>query len=206
MPVAFKYYPMLRLVRPLRAGGLLLRLRRGYMIDDIQELPSDQKKLLFPKPSAKEDQMTPQKVVEYLDRFVIGQADAKRAIAVSFRNRWRRKGLPDNVKKEITPKNILMQGPTGCGKTELARRLANLTDAPFLRVEATKYTEIGYVGKDVSSIIQGEHFAIRRPRKGLLRHLQGQDGRAAPLDGGPADRHGLQPNPQLHDRAGDEGH
>lgn len=84
--------------------------------------------------------MTPAKVVEYLNKFVIGQEEAKRAIAISFRNRWRRKGLPDKIKKEVTPKNILMQGPTGCGKTELARRLANLTDAPFIRVEATKYT------------------------------------------------------------------
>lgn len=98
--------------------------------------------------------LTPKKIVSHLDRFVIGQTAAKKAIAVSFRNRWRRKNLAEHLRCEITPKNLLIQGPTGCGKTEIARRLAKLVDAPFLRVEATKYTEVGYVGKDVSSIIE----------------------------------------------------
>ena len=98
--------------------------------------------------------LTPKRVVEYLDKYVIGQTEAKKAIAISFRNRWRRKNLPEELRNEITPKNLLIQGPTGSGKSEIARRLAKLTDAPFLRVEATKYTEVGYVGKDVSSIIQ----------------------------------------------------
>ena len=89
-----------------------------------------------------------------MDKFVIGQSEAKKAVAISFRNRWRRKNLPEDLRNEITPKNLLIQGPTGSGKSEIARRLAKLTDAPFLRVEATKYTEVGYVGKDVSSIIE----------------------------------------------------
>ena len=104
--------------------------------------------------------MTPEMLVEFLDRFVIGQGEAKKAIACAFRNRWRRKDLPDNIKSEIIPKNLLLKGPTGSGKTEIARRLAKLTNSPFLRVEATKYTEVGYVGKDVSTIIQGKNSDI----------------------------------------------
>lgn len=109
-----------------------------------------------------ETDLTPEKLVEYLDRFVIGQNDAKRAIACAFRNRWRRKELPDTIRHEITPKNLLLKGPTGSGKTEIARRLAKLTNSPFLRVEATKYTEVGYVGKDVSSIVQDKSFYYPR--------------------------------------------
>ncbi len=99
-------------------------------------------------------EMTPREVVQELDKHIIGQADAKRALAIAIRNRWRRLQLPDKISNEITPKNILMIGPTGVGKTEIARRLAKLANAPFIKVEATKFTEVGYVGKEVDSIIR----------------------------------------------------
>ena len=98
--------------------------------------------------------LTPREIVSELDRFIIGQKDAKRAVAVALRNRWRRKRLADDLRDEVYPKNILMIGPTGVGKTEIARRLAKLAKAPFLKVEATKFTEVGYVGRDVDSIIR----------------------------------------------------
>ena len=99
--------------------------------------------------------MTPREIVQELDKHIIGQAEAKRAVAIALRNRWRRAQVSDaELRKEITPKNILMIGPTGVGKTEIARRLANLADAPFLKVEATKFTEVGYVGREVDSIIR----------------------------------------------------
>ncbi len=99
-------------------------------------------------------QMTPREIVQELDKHIIGQADAKRAVAIALRNRWRRSQVSDDLKMEITPKNILMIGPTGVGKTEIARRLAKLANAPFVKVEATKFTEVGYVGRDVESIIR----------------------------------------------------
>ena len=98
--------------------------------------------------------LTPREIVRELDRFIIGQDDAKRAVAVALRNRYRRAQLPEDIREEVTPKNILMIGPTGVGKTEIARRLAKLVDAPFVKVEATKFTEVGYVGRDVESIIR----------------------------------------------------
>jgi len=98
--------------------------------------------------------MTPAQVVSELDRFIVGQKDAKRAVAVALRNRWRRLQLEENMKKEIIPKNILMIGPTGCGKTEIARRLSSFADAPFVKVEATKFTEVGFHGRDVDMIIR----------------------------------------------------
>ncbi|PTE23811.1 HslU--HslV peptidase ATPase subunit [Cereibacter changlensis JA139] len=98
--------------------------------------------------------LTPREIVSELDRFIIGQKDAKRAVAVALRNRWRRKQLADDLRDEVYPKNILMIGPTGVGKTEISRRLAKLAKAPFLKVEATKFTEVGYVGRDVDSIIR----------------------------------------------------
>jgi len=98
--------------------------------------------------------LTPRRVVEELDRFIVGQADAKRAVAVALRNRWRRKRVEGDLRDEISPKNIILIGPTGVGKTEIARRLAKLTGAPFLKVEATKFTEVGYVGKDVESMVR----------------------------------------------------
>ncbi len=99
-------------------------------------------------------ELTPREIVSELDRFIIGQREAKRAVAVALRNRWRRKRLPDSLRDEVYPKNILMIGPTGVGKTEISRRLAKLAKAPFLKVEATKFTEVGYVGRDVDSIIR----------------------------------------------------
>ncbi len=99
-------------------------------------------------------QMTPQEIVSELDKHIIGQQAAKRAVAIALRNRWRRQQVTDPLRQEITPKNILMIGPTGVGKTEIARRLARLADAPFIKVEATKFTEVGYVGRDVDSIIR----------------------------------------------------
>ncbi len=112
--------------------------------------------------------LTPRAIVAELDRHIVGQADAKRAVAIALRNRWRRKQAPDGLREEITPKNILMIGPTGVGKTEISRRLARLADAPFLKVEATKFTEVGYVGRDVEQIIRDlveAAIAIVRERK-----------------------------------------
>jgi ATP-dependent HslUV protease subunit HslV len=98
--------------------------------------------------------MTPQEIVSELDRHIVGQRSAKRAVAIALRNRWRRQQVAEPMRGEITPKNILMIGPTGVGKTEIARRLARLADAPFIKVEATKFTEVGYVGKDVDTIVR----------------------------------------------------
>jgi ATP-dependent HslUV protease ATP-binding subunit HslU len=98
--------------------------------------------------------MTPRQIVQELDRYIVGQAAAKRAVAVAIRNRWRRQQLPPELRQDVTPKNIIMIGPTGVGKTEIARRLAQLVGAPFLKIEATKYTEVGYVGRDVESMIR----------------------------------------------------
>ena len=99
-------------------------------------------------------ELTPREIVNELDRYIVGQSDAKRAVAIALRNRWRRMQLDPDLRNEVTPKNILMIGPTGVGKTEIARRLATLANAPFVKVEATKFTEVGYVGKDVESIIR----------------------------------------------------
>ena len=98
--------------------------------------------------------LTPAEIVQELDKNIIGQKDAKRAVAIALRNRMRRKNVPQEMQEEISPKNILMIGPTGVGKTEIARRLAKLSNAPFIKIEATKFTEVGYVGRDVESIIR----------------------------------------------------
>src|SRR5213595_3374867 len=97
---------------------------------------------------------SPREIVSELDRFIIGQHDAKRAVAIALRNRWRRLQLDDRMREEVLPKNILMIGPTGVGKTEISRRLARLAGAPFLKIEATKFTEVGYVGRDVEQIVR----------------------------------------------------
>src|SRR3990167_6538003 len=110
--------------------------------------------------------MTPQDIVAELDKHIVGQAQAKRAVAIALRNRWRRQMVDAALRSEITPKNILMIGPTGVGKTEIARRLARLADAPFIKVEATKFTEVGYVGKDVDAIIRDlADIAVKQTRE-----------------------------------------
>src|ERR1700678_57825 len=98
--------------------------------------------------------MTPRQIVAELDKFIVGQSSAKRAVAIAIRNRWRRQQLPAEIRRDVSPKNILMIGPTGVGKTEIARRLAGLTGAPFIKVEATKFTEVGYHGRDVDAMIR----------------------------------------------------
>jgi ATP-dependent HslUV protease ATP-binding subunit HslU len=119
--------------------------------------------------------MTPQEIVSELDRHIVGQKDAKRAVAIAMRNRWRRQQVDEKLRGEITPKNILMIGPTGVGKTEIARRLARLADAPFIKVEATKFTEVGYVGKDVDSIVRDlVDMAVKQEREHQMRRKRAQ--------------------------------
>ncbi|MFT4194080.1 ATP-dependent protease ATPase subunit HslU [Ottowia sp.] len=151
--------------------------------------------------------MTPQEIVSELDRHIVGQQDAKRAVAIALRNRWRRQQVDEKLRPEITPKNILMIGPTGVGKTEIARRLARLAGAPFIKVEATKFTEVGYVGKDVDSIIRDlAEMAVKQERERAMRQHRSRaedlaedrvldvlipparhaDGGSAPTEGGAA--------------------
>ena len=117
--------------------------------------------------------MTPQEIVHELDKHIIGQDRAKRAVAIALRNRWRRQQVTEPLRQEITPKNILMIGPTGVGKTEIARRLARLAGAPFIKVEATKFTEVGYVGRDVDTIVRDlAEIAIKQAREGAMRQVR----------------------------------
>ncbi|MEY2954168.1 MAG: ATP-dependent protease ATPase subunit HslU, partial [Pseudomonadota bacterium] len=117
--------------------------------------------------------MTPQEIVSELDKHIVGQSQAKRAVAIALRNRWRRQQVEEGLRPEITPKNILMIGPTGVGKTEIARRLARLADAPFIKVEATKFTEVGYVGKDVDAIIRDlADVAVKQARDTAMKHVR----------------------------------
>ena len=114
--------------------------------------------------------MTPQEIVAELDKHIVGQDEAKRAVAIALRNRWRRQQVAEPLRQEITPKNILMIGPTGVGKTEIARRLARLADAPFIKVEATKFTEVGYVGRDVDIIVRDlVEIAVKQARETEMR-------------------------------------
>ena len=123
--------------------------------------------------------MTPREIVHELDRYIVGQQEAKRAVAIALRNRWRRMQLEPALRREVTPKNILMIGPTGVGKTEIARRLARLADAPFIKVEATKFTEVGYVGRDVESIVRDlVDSAVKMQRE---RQIESMRDRAADL-------------------------
>ena len=117
--------------------------------------------------------MTPREIVHELDKHIIGQDQAKRAVAIALRNRWRRMQLDDELREEVTPKNILMIGPTGVGKTEIARRLAKLANAPFIKVEATKFTEVGYVGRDVESIVRDlTDVAVKMLREQAMGRVQ----------------------------------
>ncbi len=125
-------------------------------------------------------EMTPREIVQELDKHIVGQNDAKRAVAIALRNRWRRMQVPEKLRNEITPKNILMIGPTGVGKTEIARRLARLANAPFIKVEATKFTEVGYVGKDVDAIIRDlMDAAVKMEREQAKRRVQSRAEEAA---------------------------
>ncbi len=124
--------------------------------------------------------MTPKEIVSELDRYIIGQQEAKRAVAIALRNRWRRMQLPEELRAEVFPKNILMMGPTGVGKTEIARRLASLAKAPFVKVEATKFTEVGYVGRDVDSIIRDlMDVAVKMTRERAMEKVQSMASEAA---------------------------
>jgi ATP-dependent HslUV protease ATP-binding subunit HslU len=124
--------------------------------------------------------MTPEEIVSELDKHIVGQDDAKRAVAIALRNRWRRQQVPEPLRQEITPKNILMIGPTGVGKTEIARRLARLADAPFIKVEATKFTEVGYVGRDVDTIIRDlAEAAVKQTREAESRKVRDRAADAA---------------------------
>jgi ATP-dependent HslUV protease ATP-binding subunit HslU len=125
-------------------------------------------------------QMTPSEIVSELDKHIVGQDSAKRAVAIALRNRWRRQQVPEPLRQEITPKNILMIGPTGVGKTEIARRLARLADAPFIKVEATKFTEVGYVGRDVDTIVRDlVDAAIKQTREAETRKVRDRAADAA---------------------------
>ena len=124
--------------------------------------------------------MTPQEIVHELDKHIVGQGRAKRAVAIALRNRWRRQQVDEPLRSEITPKNILMIGPTGVGKTEIARRLARLADAPFIKVEATKFTEVGYVGRDVDAIIRDlVEISVKQSREQAMRKVRSRAGEAA---------------------------
>ena len=127
-----------------------------------------------------ESAFTPRETVSELDRYIVGQGKAKRAVAIALRNRWRRRQLTDELREEVSPKNIIMIGPTGVGKTEIARRLARLGQAPFIKVEASKFTEVGYVGRDVESMIRDlTDIAVNMVRKEESERLEAAAARQA---------------------------
>jgi ATP-dependent HslUV protease ATP-binding subunit HslU len=120
-----------------------------------------------------EGELTPAQIVAELDKYIIGQEKAKKSVAIALRNRFRRKNLPEELRDEVAPKNIVMIGPTGVGKTEIARRLSNISGAPFIKVEATKYTEVGYVGRDVESMIRDlTNIAVNDVKKELSEEVE----------------------------------
>src|SRR5690554_2673205 len=124
--------------------------------------------------------LTPRQIVERLDQYIIGQNQTKRSVAIALRNRYRRSLLPEGMREEVLPKNILMMGPTGVGKTEIARRLAKLVKAPFLKVEATKFTEVGYVGRDVESMVRDlVEIALRMVKTEKMSEVESQAATAA---------------------------
>ena len=130
------------------------------------------------------EELTPKQIVAELDKHIIGQDSAKRAVAIALRNRWRRAQVDDDLRNEITPKNILMIGPTGVGKTEIARRLAKLANAPFIKIEATKFTEVGYVGRDVESIVRDlADVAVKMTREEELEKVRDRAEMAAAKPG-----------------------
>src|SRR5216117_4396322 len=141
----------------------------------VIHLPASLEEALSP------EQLTPKEIVRELDKYIVGQHAAKRAVAIALRNRWRRQQLPPDLREEIAPKNIIMIGPTGVGKTEIARRLARLTRSPFLKIEASKLTEVGYVGRDVESIVRdltelGVKL-VREEKNKSVHHLAEQNAR-----------------------------
>ncbi|MDQ2668344.1 MAG: AAA family ATPase, partial [Gemmatimonadota bacterium] len=165
--------------------------------------------------------LTPRQIVAELDRYIVGQADAKKAVAIALRNRWRRQQAPEAIRDEISPNNIILIGPTGVGKTEIARRLAKLTGAPFIKVEASKFTEVGYVGRDVEGMIRDlvdsaiemvrqeretevEDLANERVDDRLLDLLLPPPAAPAASPGGPKDSTASDPEPTLAS-AGDAG-
>src|SRR5216684_1041490 len=134
---------------PRRSPGARWRSRRRSA-----SIPTTRSPLKSSPPEVLATSFSPREIVSELDRYIVGQNEAKRAVAIALRNRWRRQQLPEALREEVQPKNILMIGPTGVGKTEIARRLAKLAQAPFVKVEATKFTEVGYVGRDVDQIVR----------------------------------------------------
>src|SRR5216683_684736 len=160
-------------------------------------------------PPIEHSPMTPREIVSELDRYIVGQRAAKRAVAIALRNRWRRQQVPEDLRDEIAPKNIIMIGPTGVGKTEISRRLAKLAQAPFIKVEASKFTEVGYVGRDVESIIRDlTELAISMVKdeekdKVQIRARDVAEDRVLDVLVGPPRPLGIRPESASSDREGD---